>query len=251
MFDDDLEELDLLDRVQRLESVVIARATHNTASDSEYVRLRGVLLNDPIVGKHLPRWIRTFRDLSQFWSFIKRKFDNYAERREFIWSEFEPAVAAAETGAAPADELVADGLTGLDSELVRRQWTSALDRRASDPEGAITIARTLLESVCKHILDDAEKAYPDSVDLPKLYKQTAETLSIAPTQHTEDAFKQILGGCASVVNGLATLRNRLSDSHGRGSRVAAKPSARHAELAVNLAGAMATFLVATWEARTS
>ncbi|MGD0462087.1 MAG: abortive infection family protein [Tepidisphaeraceae bacterium] len=42
--------------------------------------------------------------------------------------------------------------------------------------------------------------------------------------------------------------NRLSDAHGR-RKTAARPLARHAELAVNLAGAMATFLVATLEAR--
>ncbi len=29
-----------------------------------------------------------------------------------------------------------------------------MERRATDPEGAITAARTLLETVCKHILDE-------------------------------------------------------------------------------------------------
>jgi Abortive infection C-terminus len=42
--------------------------------------------------------------------------------------------------------------------------------------------------------------------------------------------------------------DKLSDAHGKG-KVPAKPEARHAELAVNLAGAMATFLVQTWEAQ--
>jgi hypothetical protein len=51
-----------------------------------------------------------------------------------------------------------------------------------------------------------------------------------------------------VVEGLGALRNRLSDAHGKGT-AGVKPAPRHAELAVNLAGTMATFLVATWEAR--
>ena len=51
----------------------------------------------------------------------------------------------------------------------------------------------------------------------------------------------------SVVQGLGTLRNRLSDAHGIGMS-ASRPAPRHAELAVNLAGSMAGFLVATWEA---
>jgi len=64
----------------------------------------------------------------------------------------------------------------------------------------------------------------------------------------EQVFKQILGGCATAVNGLAGIRNKLSDAHGKGPH-AARPSARHAELAVNLAGSMAAFLVSTWTAR--
>nr|WP_237906993.1 abortive infection family protein [Azospirillum brasilense] len=61
-------------------------------------------------------------------------------------------------------------------------------------------------------------------------------------------FKTILGNCQNVVNSLASIRNKLSDAHGRG-RKAVRPSARHAELAVNLAGTVATFLVSTWRAR--
>ena len=44
----------------------------------------------------------------------------------------------------------------------------------------------------------------------------------------------------------ATLRNRLSDSHGRGGKLPVKPSARHASLAVNTVGAIAAFLVETY-----
>lgn len=110
------------------------------------------------------------------------------------------------------------------------------------------MARTLLESVCKHILEESHAKYDDSPDINKLYRQTAEELNIAPSQHTEQVFKQILGGCTAVVEGLGALRNRLSDSHGKG-RIGVKPAPRHAELAVNLAGALAVYLLATWNAR--
>lgn len=90
-------------------------------------------------------------------------------------------------------------------------------------------------------------SYSSDVDLPKLYRLTADTLNIAPSQHTEHVFKQILGGCTSVVEGLGALRNRVGDAHGQGRR-AIKPAPRHAHLAVNLSGAMAIFLVDTWEA---
>ncbi|WP_458437716.1 abortive infection family protein [Methylorubrum extorquens] len=73
---------------------------------------------------------------------------------------------------------------------------------------------------------------------------------LAPDDHTEQVFKQILGSCQSVVESLGSLRNKLSDAHSPGPK-RARPQPRHAELAVNLAGAMATFLVATWQTRRS
>jgi hypothetical protein len=102
--------------------------------------------------------------------------------------------------------------------------------------------------VCKLILDDLGEKYDATADLPKLYKQASKSLNLAPEQHVEPVFKQILGGCASVVEGLGSLRNKLGDAHGQGKkRMKALP--RHAQLAVNLAGAMSTFLVETYEAR--
>jgi hypothetical protein len=61
---------------------------------------------------------------------------------------------------------------------------------------------------------------------------------LAPHQHQEKLFKTMLGNCQSVVNSLGALRNKIGDAHGSGRR-SIKPKPRHAELAVNLAGAMA------------
>ena len=83
---------------------------------------------------------------------------------------------------------------------------------------------------------------------PALYRKLAKSLNLAPDGHTEQTFKQILGSCQSIVEGLGALRNKLGDAHSVGP-LRARPSIRHAELAVNLAGTMATFLVSTWKAR--
>lgn len=152
------------------------------------------------------------------------------------------------TGGQPVDELISQVLVSFDDGGVHHAWQKALERRTSDPEGAITAAKTLLETVCKYIIDETAGAYGDSDDLPTLYATAANHLKLAPSQHNEKVFKSILGNCQSVVGNLAALRNKLSDSHGQGKRHV-KPQARHAELAVNLAGSMATFLVSTWNAR--
>lgn len=146
---------------------------------------------------------------------------------------------------APADAGISDTLTHYDADGVSDIWQKALNRRKTDPEGAITAARTLLEATCKHILEDADLAISDKWDLPKLYSETAKHLSLSPSQHTEDTFKRILGGCQSVVENLGGLRNKISDAHG-GGRKKVRPAERHAALAVNLAGSMSMFLIDTW-----
>lgn len=127
-------------------------------------------------------------------------------------------------------------------------WKRALERREIDPEGALTSARTLLETVCEHILHASGRTPHEKDDLPKLNRNASSILKLAPNQHTEEIIKRILGSCRSVVEGLGTLRNKLGDAHGKGSKPV-RPSPRHASLAVNLAGSMATFRVETWNER--
>lgn len=240
---------DLLDQTEALQNLLISEATGGNEDDAEYIRLRQMLLTNAALESLLPKLLRTCRNLAQFWQFIKFEFGTYAERRNYIWNEFRPILEAIERGAtAPSDKVVSQALEKFDASHVQAAWSKALDRCSSDPEGAITSARTLIESMCKHILDESGVPYDDAADLPKLYKKTAETLSLAPSQHTEQVFKQILGGCAAIVEGLGSLRNRLSDAHGKG-KVGSNPASRHAELAVNLSGALATYLLATWDAR--
>lgn len=237
---------DLLDEVESLQAMCIDRATGGFPAEAEFRALRTRLVDDPIVGRRVPRFIRTCRSMNQFWGYISKQDATYQGRRQHIWDMFEPLISYLESGArAPSDDPVAGSLDHLDSDVVSRLWHRALERRANDPQGAITAARTLLESVCKHVLDDLQVAYSPRADLPQLYNLTAEHLSLGPAQHSEDVFKRILGGCKTVVDGLASLRNSFGDAHGTGKRHV-RPHARHAELAVNLAGTMAAFLVATW-----
>jgi AbiJ N-terminal domain 3/Abortive infection C-terminus len=156
----------------------------------------------------------------------------------------------APAGSHPADELISETIASFDEAGVHDAWQKALDRRSSDPEGAITAAKTLLETVCKHIIEegDGPPQYGSNDDLPKLYHLAAEQLNLAPSQHTEAAFKSILGNCQAVVGQLSGVRNKLGDSHGQGKRFV-RPKARHAELAVNLAGSMAMFLISAWVER--
>jgi len=240
---------ELSEQAEALQNLLISEATGGSEDDAEYIRLRQMILSNSALDSIAPKFLRTSRNLSQFWQFIKYKFPTYAERRNYIWAEFNTMLDGLErSNLAPSDQMVSSAIGKIDAAHVQAAWSKALDRRSSDPEGAITLSRTLIESVCKHILDESDIVYDDGAELPKLYRLTAEALNLAPSQHTELIFKQILGGCTAVVEGLGSLRNRLSDAHGKG-KAGSKPAARHAELAVNLSGALASYLLATWEAR--
>jgi len=71
-------------------------------------------------------------------------------------------------------------LARFDSRHVQEAWEKALQRKTTDLDGAITMSPTLLETVCKHILDARGVDYAEDVDLPKLYHLTAEQLKLAP-----------------------------------------------------------------------
>ena len=238
---------EFVEQIETLQNALIAQATGGSADDREYQRLRVLIVENPSVRDIVPKFLRTCRNLSQFWQFIKYEFGSYAERRQYIWDAFRPLLERIESGGqTPADESVSNRLKAFSADAVHQVWSKAMERRENDPEGAITLARTLLESFCKHIMDERGLVYKNDADLPTLYKATSKCLNIAPSQHSEDVFKQILGGCTAVVEGLGSLRNRLSDAHGTG-KLSVKPSSRHAELAVNLSGAVSQFLIATDE----
>lgn len=147
---------------------------------------------------------------------------------------------------AGASMRVAEVLSGLDAAYVTEQWESAVSRIEADPAGAITLARSLLESVLKHLLEEVGGDISRHESLPGLYKAVAKRLKLAPDQQSEPDFRRLMGGAATVVDATAAIRNRFGDSHGRG-RVDARAEARHAELVVHLAGGIASFLLRAWE----
>jgi len=238
-----------LERLVALQELLISHATNGRESNQVYQLLRSELIQQNDLEPLVPQFVRTCRTLDAFWGWIKGQSDKWAPRRAIIRQAFAPLLDHVEfRRGAPLDTEASAVLERFDPEAVHLVWAKALQRRETDPEGAITAARTLVETVCKHILEDLNVQYGPHDDLPKLYGATTKELKLAPSQYTEEVFKVILGGCHTVINGLSSLRNKIGDAHGTGPKPV-KPTSRHAALAVNLAGAMATFLVETAEHR--
>jgi abortive infection Abi-like protein len=173
--------------------------------------------------------------------------DALGEVVRFNWTSTRPVPSTA-TFSDLFQSQVTKAVRRLANPLTTELWTKALSRCQEDPSGAITAARSLLESTCKLILDEQGVKYTPSAKLPELFSKLATGLDLSPTQQSEESFRKITGGCKTIVDGLAAIRNDLGDSHGKGLR-ATPPAPRHAELAVNLAGAVSMFLVETNEAR--
>ena len=148
----------------------------------------------------------------------------------------------------PSDHAISDIIDEYGEGYITEEWKKALERRSTDPKGAITIANTMIESTCKYILDKKGIKYTNKDGTNSLYSKTSDCLNLSPAKHTDGIVKQILGGCNSIALGIGSLRNKISDSHGQGVDKV-NPHERHAILTVNAAGSLCAFLLQTYIAR--
>ena len=172
------------------------------------------------------------------------KFGKFAERRQYLQQEFEPLLARLEEAdsAKPVQKSIDRALSRFSVQGVLYEWERAYERIDADPDAAITSARSLVESVCKHILDEMHIAYEENGNL---LRPTIEALQLAPDDGSESIFKQLLGGCQTIVGSIDGIRNKYSDAHGRGKHHVSALQ-RHAELTVNAAGTVTVFLIQTY-----
>lgn len=132
----------------------------------------------------------------------------------------------------------------LDDDFILEQIRKSEEKMSlGDFDGAITNARSLLESVIgyihKHLTgENLEK----TGDLKKDYKSVRNSLNLTPDMYTDENIKQILNGFISIVDGIDRISNQMGDRHRR--RV--KPERRHAKLAVNSVKTLSDFLYDTW-----
>lgn len=134
----------------------------------------------------------------------------------------------------------------LDSDYIREQVSKCNDKiRSKDFDGAITNARTLIESICIHILENEGIEYKKNGKLNQLYGMVSKYLKMQPVLYESDSLKEITSGFITIVQGLGGLRNDMSDAHGKGDK-SYKPEERHAKLAVNSAYIVSDYLLESY-----
>ena len=239
---------DLLIDIERFIMNIIGSITKDPKdSDFDYILERKNLFENPLTKDLVPTFIKTCRTPDSLWAYIKPKISTYAKRRAFVRSEFKEMVERIEQLQFNNVSVKLDSLLTIGNEFnyIQITWEKAKSKVEIDPEGAITNARTLLESCLKYVLDSLNVAYKDNGDLNVLYKSARKELNLSPDQHSEDNFVKVLSGCTSIVGGLAGIRNDYGDAHGK-KIIHYKPAPRHARLVVNLAGAMSEFIIDTY-----
>ena len=132
----------------------------------------------------------------------------------------------------------------LSELLIEEQIKKCRDKiDVEDYSGAITNARSLVEAVLLKIEEELGDPNPtNDGDVVQLFNRVRKKLNLDPSRKDiSDSLKQVLAGLSSIVNGLAGMRNRMSDSHAANY----KPGRHHAKLAVNAAKTLADFLFET------
>lgn len=117
----------------------------------------------------------------------------------------------------------------------------------SEPGETIALAKEIVESCCKLILDDRGVPYPQGAAIPDLIKLLREEIKIMPEGIDEKAkgakeIKAILASLGNIAHSLAPLRNAYGKGHGRG-RDFKGLQPRHARLAIGAASTFVDFVL--------
>ena len=133
------------------------------------------------------------------------------------------------------------------SEYMSRQIELMVSMQSTNPTNAIGMAKELIESCCKTILDDLGIAWSKNDDVPQLTSKTLDVLNLLPaniqeTDQGADAIKAVLGNLRSIPSKLAEIRNPFGSGHGKSASFQGLEE-RHAKLAV---GSSITFVDFIW-----
>ncbi|SDE96811.1 abortive infection family protein [Phytopseudomonas seleniipraecipitans] len=141
----------------------------------------------------------------------------------------------------PADEALAELLDRTPSYSIREKWEKALHRRITDPSGAITAARSLLETTLKWIIEQrGGKAIESNKEL---FSRAIDALGV---EVKGKPIEKTIEGLSSIIWGIGDMRNKHGDAHGAASS-SIPPTKSEAGFCVNLAGAAALYLLEEFE----
>ena len=117
----------------------------------------------------------------------------------------------------------------------------------AEPGEAIALAKEIVESCCKLILDDRGIPYRERVDIPELLKLLRKEIKIMPDGIDENAkaakeIREVLSSLGKIAHALGPIRNAYGKGHGRGRNFKGLEP-RHARLAIGAASTFVDFVL--------
>lgn len=138
-------------------------------------------------------------------------------------------------------------LDGPIAEAIEQQIHAIENALESVPDFAFDLSKTLVESVCKTVLEDLGQPANPKWDCPQLLRETMNRLALLPRGHpggkdARDCVEKTIRGMLQTIQGLCELRNKHGlASHGRDAH-AARMDLRQATLAAQAADTIVSFL---------
>lgn len=116
-----------------------------------------------------------------------------------------------------ARDAMAGGLTHIEEQV------KGIEQAVIENPGlAFDLAKTLVESACRTVLDERSVAYAATDDLPKLFRSATQNLAFLPVTASDvtqvrKSLQQTLSGLSTAIQGICELRNQCGfASHGSG-----------------------------------
>jgi hypothetical protein len=133
-----------------------------------------------------------------------------------------------------------------DERAISEEFERAANKAESEPREAVSAAANILESLCKHYIEEEGLQMPAKQVLGDLWGIVRKDLGFDPSQVADDDLRGILAGLIQVVQGLAAFRTHASSAHGAGPK-SYRLQPRHSRLAVHAAHSVALFMLESWE----
>ncbi|WP_369901145.1 abortive infection family protein [Bacillus manliponensis] len=222
-------------------------------SDEEYREARRIITSIyKINDQELPEVLRKCRDVSEFvYHYSSRNYDyNYGhlEALEEMSNVFNVVLDYLEEQNIEIKVIKVE--CDIPNELTYQNLIDKVKRcddriEQQDYSGAITLARSVVEGVCKEIvLNLTNEKLTGNEDLLKLFKIVRNELNLNPNnEKLKRPLKEVLSGLIKVVEGLNAIRNINGDAHYNKNKI----NLHHALLVVNSVKTLVTFLFDTYE----
>ena len=175
----------------------------------------------------------------------------YDERYARIYQKCKAIMDRMEGGSSVIAK-TADSLKGkFSSEYMSQQIELMVSMQSTNPTNAIGMAKELIESCCKTILEDLGITWSKTDDVPQLTNKTMDALNLLPasvqaTDQGADAVKAVLGNLRAIPSKLAEIRNPFGSGHGKSASFQGLEE-RHAKLAVGSSITFVDFIWSTYE----